>query len=70
MKIEVTITNDSGCKQTHDVTHSPYMNCILQAHHDSDGILDGGLLIQNGIIVGHIDPSGPKGNTGESGKSE
>jgi hypothetical protein len=43
------------------------MSAILQPHYDSDGHLDGGTIVNNGIINGHIDPTGPKGKEGISG---
>lgn len=40
---------------------------IHKPHHHKDGYLDGGTIIQNGIVIGHIDPRGEKGAEGISG---
>ncbi len=43
-------------------------DCIINPHFDCNGYLDGGYLVKNGIIVGHIDPRGEKGEIGKTGK--
>jgi hypothetical protein len=42
-------------------------NGIANPHFDSNGHLDGGWIIQNGKMVGHIDPRGEPGTLGEPG---
>jgi len=69
MNIEVKIISDSGYVQIYDVTGSVHFNCILDAHYDSNGHLDGGLIIREGVDCGHIDPRGEPGEPGEPGET-
>lgn len=67
MKIEVKITDDTDNVQQYDVSDSPHFNCILNEHYDNRGRLDGGIIIDGGVIRGHIDPKGEEGYPGVVG---
>ena len=43
------------------------VNCIIQPHFDINGRLDGGWIVNNGILKGHADPSGEPGKLGING---
>ena len=42
-------------------------NCIINPHYDRKGYLDGGLIVEGGIIRGHIDAKGEEGPQGCAG---
>ena len=42
-------------------------SAIIDPHYDSNGYLDGGWVIHDGVITGHIDPRGEKGDEGVAG---
>lgn len=67
MKIKVKITDDDDNIQQYDVSDSPHFNCILNEHYDNRGRLDGGIIIDGGVIRGHIDPKGEEGYPGVVG---
>ena len=41
---------------------------ILQPHWDKNGYLDGGIIVEEGVVKGHIDPRGEPGPSGFIGK--
>ena len=43
-------------------------NAIIHPHYDSKGHLDGGTIIENGVVKGHIDPRGAEGAQGYTGE--
>lgn len=59
-------TSESGLNLC-GVNVSLPLNAIINPNYDRYGRLDGGLVIENGAVVGHIDPIGEKGVEGESG---
>jgi hypothetical protein len=52
-----------------DVNVSLPLNAIINPHYDKYGRLDGGLVIENGVAVGHIDPIGESGTQGVAGNA-
>ncbi len=67
MKIELKITDKIGNIQSYDVTGSPHLHCVLNPHYDNKGRLNGGIVISEGKITGHIDPCGEEGYPGPLG---
>lgn len=63
MTVEVIIKNDDGSEYKRYTN----VNCIIQPHFDINGRLDGGWIVEDGILKGHADPTGENGQLGENG---
>lgn len=67
MKIEVKITDEAGNARLYNASDLAHLHCILNPHYDNNGRLDGGIIISDGKITGHIDPCGEEGPPGTNG---